>query len=155
MKRFTPLHLHVVRMYWDGVSPSTIDNKLSKPSGWASKILSSPEASEIIERLKNATIDTMVEVQTKLQAAAPILLSKELDFALSGNGAAESRARQLLLEKAGHVATRQVEIRRPDHVEEEFRNKSEAQIKAEILESIRSEEREAPRPPDPNPTLLH
>lgn len=138
MSRFTPLHLHIVRMYWDGVELDHIDSKMNKPSGWARRIIDSAPAKEIIERLTNATVDTMVEVQTKLQASAPLLLSRELDYAIHDNTAAGSRARQLLLEKAGHVATRQVEIRRPDHIAEEFRDKSEDEIKAEILESIRN-----------------
>lgn len=137
--RFTPIHLHVVRLHWEGTSNNDIALKLNRSAAWVSSVLCSDEAKEIYKRLENRVLDTSVQIQTILQAAAPLALDKKIQLLNSANDSVANKAAQELLELAGHVATRQVEVRRPDHIEEEFKNKSEEEIRQRILNEINGE----------------
>lgn len=136
MRRFTPICLHVVKLHWEGMSNQDIARRFQKSDAWVSSILCSPEALEITKRLETHVMDTSIQVQTALQAAAPVALSRKIDLMFSGNDAVANKATQEILELSGHVPLRQIEIRRHDHIEEEFRGKSEADIRREILESL-------------------
>lgn len=152
--KFTAIHLHVVKLHWEGLSNTEIANRLRKSDSWVSTILSSPEAAEIYKRIENRVLDTTTQVQTILQSAAPMALNRKIDLMFSANDSVANKAAQEILELSGHVATRQVEIRRADHIEEEFRGKSEAEIRNEILQSLLNpqgeEKKESSEPP-----LLH
>lgn len=151
---FTPLHLHVVKLSWEGYTTMEIAARLNKSDSWVRNILSSPQAAEIVKRLETRVLDTTAQVQTVLQSIAPLALSRKIDLMLNGSEAVSNRASQEILELAGHVATRQIEIRRADHIEEEYRNKTEAEIRAEILESLTAPPREEENK-SPAPQLLH
>ena len=137
MKKWTPLHLWVVSLHSEGVSNQDIAQRLGKSDAWVSTVLNSPEAKDIYKRIENGVIDTKVHVQTMIQAALPLLLRRKLHIALSsGNETTANKAIQECLEMGGHLAPRQVEIRRPDHIEEEYKDKSEQDIRQEILSSL-------------------
>jgi len=154
MRKFTPLHLHVVKLHWEGHTNAEIAARLRRSDSWVSSILSSPECAEIYKRLENHVLDTSIQVQTTLQAAAPVALSRKMDLMFSANDAVANKATQEILELSGHVPLRQIEIRRHDHIEEEFRGKSEADIRREILESLTDPPAAEGREALP-PSLLH
>src|SRR6185369_14549896 len=112
MRRFTPLHLHCVKLHWDGMTNGEISKALNRSEAWVSTTLSSPEAAEIHKRIENRVLDSSVQVQVDLQAVAPLALSKKIQLLNSTNDAVANKAATDLLELAGHVPTRQVEIRR-------------------------------------------
>jgi hypothetical protein len=128
-----------------GLSNQEIAARMNKTDSWISMVLNSPEAKEIQKRIEDGVIDTKVQIQTAIQAALPLLLKRKMHIALnSGNETVANKAIQECLEMGGHLAPRQVEIRRPDHIEEEFKNKSEEEIRREIRAHLELEHEEKP-----------
>lgn len=134
MNKFTPLHLRVLQLNWDGHSNSEIAAMTSRSLAWVSSVLSSPQAIEIMKRLEARVLDTHIQTQQIFQAHAPLAAQAKVNIMLDPNSPASVRnkAAEDLLHHAGHVPTRSVEIRRPDHIEEEFRDMSEEEIKHAI-----------------------
>lgn len=143
--RFTPLHLRVLHLNWEGCSVAEIAQITNRSLAWVSSVLSSPEALEVIKRLEARVLDTHIQTQQIFQAHAPLAASEKVKIMLDPNSPASVRnkATEEILAHAGHVPTRSVEIRRPDHIEEEFRDKSEEEIKTLIRAALDDKSDEA------------
>ena len=155
MRRFTPLHLRIVMLNWQGRTNSEIAQIVNRSDAFISTTLAMPEVQDIIRRWESGMVDTTRQVQTMLQMSAPLALEKKIQLLNSSNPSVANKAAQDLLELSGHVALRQIEIRRPDHVEEEFRDKSEEDIKREILAAITGEESKKNDEATPPTTTVH
>jgi hypothetical protein len=145
-RRYNPFLLRVLILSYEGHTTSEIAMQTGKSDSYISGLLNSDEAKAIYLQLENQTLDTFRQTQTLIQAAIPAILQEKIRLALfANNEAVRNRAAQNILELGGHVAVQQLEIRKPDQIEEEFRDKSEEDIRNEILAGLE----------DDKPTTLH
>ena len=135
--KFNPFLLRIMTMKWDGLSDQNIAAKFGKPVADIQRLLNLPAAKEIFAALEAQVLDTYHQTQLVIQAHMPALIREKIKLATTAaNDAVRNRAIQDLLEMGGHGAVKRVEHLRPDPVEEEFKDKSEADIKAEIMAGI-------------------
>ena len=141
-RKFWPFVLHVVQLSWNGMDEDEIALHVGKTKQEVLKILASDQAKQIYARLEAQTLDTMGQVQAVLQAAAPKLMEEKVRLALSARSeAVRNSATGDLLDRAGHVAVKQLEIRRGDEVEEAYRDKSEDEIRDMISQGFEAIEK--------------
>lgn len=138
MNKFTPLHLRVLQLNWDGHSNAEIAQICGRSLAWVANVLSSPQAVEIMKRLEARVLDTHIQTQQIFQAHAPLAAQEKVNIMLNPlvPASVRNKAAEDLLHHAGHVPTRSIEIRRPDHIEEEFRDMSEEEIKNTINKAL-------------------
>lgn len=148
-RRYNPLILRLQLLLWQGYSQTEAATLLGKTDAWVSNILTTDEAKEVYDELKKQTIDTVGQVQANLQAAAPAIIKEKIDLALFAKSeTVRNQAGQQILEMAGHAATRHLEIHRADDVLEKYKNKTEAEIRDEVMRGlIEGEDDDSPAPP--------
>jgi len=135
--RFTPTALRVVQYYWWGETHEEIGARLGLPVSRARGILASGEAKAILEHLKNNTMNAMLEVNTTLQAIAPVILQEKFRLATED---ADSRVRNSackdLLEMAVGKPINKVQISHTDPISDAHRNLTEDDIRNNLRKKI-------------------
>lgn len=128
-----PFLTPVVRHHFLGVPVHEIAKKLKLPKDVVAGIISTQPAQELIKRLQDKAFDSMAEVESELQAAAPELLREKIRLALeSNNEHIRTRNTNELLQMAGHVPMHRLMIERPDPILEKYRGMDEGQIREEL-----------------------
>jgi len=136
-RRPPAITLRLVMLEMQGFDLAYITSLTNYASSTISTILASPEAINIRREIQARVIDTVAEIQTDLQAIAPTLLQEKIQLALTAKSEnVRNNALTGLLELAGHVPVKQVEIRRATLIEEEYKDKTEEAIKAEIMDGL-------------------
>ena len=147
-RRYNPIVLRLQLLLWSGHDQHAAALILGKTDAWVSNILTTDEAKEIYSHLESQIIDSTRQVQAALQAAAPAVIEEKISLALNAkNETVRNAAGQQILEMAGHSAIRHLEIHRPDEIAESYKDKTEAEIRAEILRGLSEGEDETPVPP--------
>jgi hypothetical protein len=135
--KFNPFLLRVMVMSWDGLSAATIAAKFGRQVADIQRLLNSSAAKEIFQALEAQVMDTYHQTQQVIQANMPALIREKIRLATTaGNESVRNRALQDLLEMGGHGAVKRIEHLRADPIDEEFADKSEADIKREIMANI-------------------
>lgn len=132
-KRLKPAHLDMVTLHLSGESNGDIAIKLGYTAQQVSNILNSPEVVEMLQLLKDETINTMAQVQAEAQLYAPEILRKKIDYALRGDDArVRNTAQTEILNIAGHVPVRHITVESKSQVVEKYKDKSEDELRAMI-----------------------
>ena len=143
-KTLRPIHTRIVLLHWDGYTNKEISVLLNVSPATVSDVLNSGPAQEMMQKVVNGTIDTMMEIQAKAQAVAPLALEEKISLALEDK---DPRIRSTnckdLLEMAGHRPVERISIERPDPVGEKYKEKTEQEIREELLRELSGEERPA------------
>lgn len=158
-RRFKPLYLHICRVHWSEPTKSydEIAAQLGVSPGWVSEVINSADAAEIFQRLQDKTLDTMVDVQTDLQAVAPLVLQEKISLALDKSTPPGVRDKSLteILHMAGHQPTKYVQVERADAPVDKIGKMSESQIMDELTKGLGGSEQAGPgsggRGPDGRP----
>lgn len=139
-KQFKAFHLQLVLAHWNEpwVSQADLATRFGITQAWASQILTSPESREIIEQLKNRSLDTIMDVQAQLQAIAPVALQERIKIAMDAGTpiAIRDRSLQSILEMAGHSPVKRVQLQRGDPVAERIAAMSDAEIQDDLLKVV-------------------
>jgi hypothetical protein len=139
MSRRSPLLvLRVVQMESQGLDRNAISAETGISLSVLGVMLSSPIADRIRKEIESRTIDTIAEVQTDAQAAAPNMFKVLQDIALDDNEKATNRiiAAKTVLEMAGHKPIQTLELRKGNPLESDYHGKTEDEIRKEIYEGL-------------------
>lgn len=132
-KRLKPAHLDMVTLHLSGEGNADIAAKLGYTAQQVSNILNSPEVQEMLQLLKDETLNTMAQVQAEAQLYAPEILRKKIDYALRGDDArVRNTAQTEILNIAGHVPIRHITVENKSMVIERYKDKSEDELRAMV-----------------------
>lgn len=137
-KRWQPKMLRIAQMLVDGYTQQEIAAHLHMNPTSISMLVNSPPFQSYMDICKRSMIDSMVDVQSKLQSAAPLVGDMLIDQAIN---ARDERVRfnagKAVLEMAGHVPVRRHEIARVhDHSEDKYDRMSKDDIRQSIMDDI-------------------
>lgn len=134
---FKPRHLAILRLYYQGMSQVDIAACLGLSQRLVTEIVNSPAAKELEAEFQRQTFSSITDVQLQLQAIAPAALEETVRLAFHAN---DEKVRmtscQNILEMAGHKAPIKQMIEHKSKVEEEFRGKTEEELRRELLEAV-------------------
>lgn len=136
-KRLRPVHLEMVTLHLAGDSNVDIGNKLGYTAQQVSNILNCPEVVEILQCLKDESINTMSQVQAEAQMYAPEMLRRKIDYAMHGT---DDRVRNLaqteVLNLAGHVPVRHISVENKNTILEKYKDKTEEELRAIVTGAV-------------------
>lgn len=139
-RRSPVITLRIVVLEYNGLDASAIAAQVAMAPATVAQILASPEAARIRKEVEARVMDTQAQVQTDLQAFAPVALKEKMELAMNAKSeTVRNAALTECLQLAGHVPVKQVAIHRADPIEEEYADKSEQDIRDEILADLASE----------------
>lgn len=132
-KRLKPAHLDMVTMHLAGDTNADIALKLGYTAQQVSNILNSPDVLEMLQLLKDESLNTMAQVQAEAQLYAPEILRRKIDYALRGDDArVRNTAQTEILNIAGHVPVKHITVENKSQVVEKYKDKSEEELRAMI-----------------------
>lgn len=132
-KRLKPAHLDMVTMHLAGDTNADIALKMGYTSQQISNILNSPEVLEMLQLLRDESLNTMGQVQAEAQLYAPEILRKKIEYALRGDDArVRNTAQTEILNIAGHVPVRHITVESKSLVVEKYKDKSEEELRAMV-----------------------
>lgn len=135
-KLWKPVYLRMIRLYWMGETLIDIGTITGYSPTTVSKVVNSDQGQEILTQLQSKTFDSMLEVMNEAQAVAPELIREKIQLALhSSNETIRTKNCTDLLQIAGHVPVQRV-VHEADQTDAQFKNKTPAQLKQELLELI-------------------
>jgi predicted transcriptional regulator len=138
LQKLKPVHLLMIRLFWSGQTLAEIASKVGYTPQQVMNVVHSDHAKDILQQLQSAAIDSMEEVQDRINEAAPELLNKKLQHALySSDEKVSNRACTELLHMAGHVPVQRVKIEREDAVSKKYEGLTEDELRNKLLDSIR------------------
>lgn len=150
-RHYNPFILRVMQLLWEGYTAAEIAAITGRVPLTISNLIATDEAKEIYELLQGQTVNTARQVQTAIAAAAPSIVREKIDLALGAKSeSVRNQAAQQLLEMAGHSPIRHLEIHRPDEIQADYDNKSDEDIRKEIMDGLISSGDDVP---DSNPTV--
>lgn len=130
-KRLRPAHLDMVTLHLAGESNTDIATKMGYTPQQVSNILNCPEVLEILQLLREETLNTMSQVQAEAQLYAPEMLRRKVDYALHGT---DDRVRNLaqteILNIAGHVPVRHISVENKNSVLEKYKDMTDDALRA-------------------------
>lgn len=145
-RRLRPLHLRILRLYFQGMSGQEIVDALTDAASKVPlaslslvyNVINSADAAEILGQFQGQTLDTIMDVQTDAQAIAPAAFEELVSLALN---AKDERVRASgckdILAIAGHQPVKRVIVRdERDPAVAKHDGKSEAELRAEMLEVV-------------------
>lgn len=136
-KKLKPAHLAMLRLFWQGESIADIAVATSYSAQQVSQIVNSEHAKQILDEMTADTLDTMAQVQTEAQLAAPILWDELYNLA---RNAGEERTRFNALREclhiAGHVPARRISFERANSVDEKYKGFSEEELRQQLVGDI-------------------
>lgn len=135
--RYKPIYYKIVRLDAQGFTQTEICQITGYGMQQVGKILVSDEAKNILEQIKNNTLDTALAAQTDMQAMVPLVLEEKFRLAL---GAEDERVRNIactdILDRAGHAPRRNVDLHIHDHGDKKYDGMSEAEMRTALLAEI-------------------
>lgn len=130
-KRLRAAHLDMVTLHLAGESNADIATKLHYTPQQVSNILNCSEVQEILQALREETINTMSQVQGIAQMVAPEMLRLKVDYALHGT---DDRVRNLaqteILNLAGHVPVRHITVENKNQILEKYKDMTDDALRA-------------------------
>ncbi len=135
--KYTPMALRVCQQYWYGRNLDEIARMFDIPKSRVQALLALPETQSIMEELTNHTLDTMLQVATSAQAAAPACMEEKVKLALEDP---DSRVRTMnckdILEMAGHSPVKRIQLNRPDANTEKHANMDEHELREAVKKKV-------------------
>ena len=131
-----PAQLMVVRLHWAGKTHVQIASETGYTPQQVMNIVNLPDAQAILTELSDGVHSSMQEVVAELQVIAPIALKRKFEKLYCGNDAVENKASSDILEMAGHMATRRVEVSTQSPLEKKFDGLSESKMRDKLFEEL-------------------
>lgn len=129
-----PIHIQIIRRWWLGQTKTEIEQELGVSHTMVENAINSDWGRSMLASLEGQTFDSLLEVQNLIQAHGVDLVRRKLDLALnSANPHVANKACSDLLGIAGHTPTLKVSISKGDSLLNEYRDKTELQIRQELL----------------------
>lgn len=153
--KWKPHYIQVVRRYWLGETKASIATEIGVSASTIDKILNHDKAIQVIAHLEANTLDTMLEVQTAAQAVALEAIDVKIQGLRSGNEALRQKCATELLGLAGHTPTRKIEIKSGDAVVDKYKDKSELDLRRELLKMLNTGEQNTTEDKGPDGNLIN
>lgn len=158
MRRYNPTHLAILRLWaHGGMTHAEVAAIVGCSSGLVSQVVGSPLAQELLGTLQDKILDTTLDVQQTLQAAAPLVMQEKLRLALNArNESVRNSACTDIIHMAGHMPLRRMQIEQTVEQKDKFEGLSEEQIREQIYASLRPKARiESADPPESPFKTMH
>lgn len=126
----------MIQRFWRGEKIIDIARALGYTEVQVGNIVRSAESQEILQQLQDATLDSMEEVATELQLAAPLAVKKKIDLMSCGDSAVENRAATDVLHMAGHAPVRRVQVSRSESIAKRYEDKTEDELRAMLASEL-------------------
>lgn len=136
-RKWTPRLLQVLRLYYQGHTYDEIASLTGYHYQSVAQLINSPASRDILAKFQDKTLDTILDIQADVQAIAPAALEEKVRLALS---AKDERVRNTacsdILAMAGHKPIDRVSLNLEKPPEDPFAGKTEAEIRASLLEEV-------------------
>ena len=145
--------LHIVYADFRGESVQEIAVRYKLGIMDVRAVLVSEKGQAVRQLLEQNTLDTMADLQTQYQAAAPEAFGVLVQTMRSTNAKEARAAATEILHGAGHAPVKRVAIERKHPVVEKYKDKTPEQIRRELLELVDQVVPPAPDPDEPPYTV--
>jgi hypothetical protein len=132
-KRLRPAHLEMVTLHLAGESNADIGLRLGYTQQQVSNILNCPDVLEILNAIRDESLNTMSQVQVEAQLYAPEILRRKIDYAMHGqDDRVRNTAQTEILNLAGHVPVRHISVETKNSILEKYKDKTEEELRAMV-----------------------
>lgn len=134
---YKPLHLRMIHMYHQGFTMDEIALEVGTTPQQVSNIIATPEAQDLLARVREATFDSIIDIRTNFQSMAPECASKLFNLAMTAKDSrTQLSACTAILDRAGHTATKRVEIGAPGDFEKDITDLTEDELRDDIRREL-------------------
>jgi predicted transcriptional regulator len=123
-------------MFWEGRTYVEIASELGYTNQQVMNVIHDPSSKEILAQLQDGAMDSMEEVHARLNEAAPRILNRKIQLAMSPDEQVANRACTDLLHMAGHMPVKRVRIEQETSIDEKYKGLTEDEIKAQVLNQL-------------------
>lgn len=110
-KKITPKQLRVITLWFNRMSNQDIATETGYTPQQVSNLINTEWAQEILGKLQEQTLDTIMDVQTEAQAVAPMIMQETIRLALHGVAEPTRTANcKTILEIAGHRPVTRIDM---------------------------------------------